>query len=65
MLACDQRQHRISRRSLVPLRQINGQYGSTLTVRGKARVHDELGFREGARKPVSTAQALDEALHSL
>jgi hypothetical protein len=42
-----------------------GQYGSTLTVRGKARVHSELGFREGDRKSASTVEALDEAQYSL
>ena len=65
MPARDHRQHGILRHSLVPLRRITWSVQKYANGSGKARVHDELGFREGDRKPVSTAEALDEAQHSL
>jgi hypothetical protein len=66
MPARDQRQHRISRRSLVPLHRITRSVRRYTDGSGKgARTRDDLGFREGDRKPVSTAEALDKAQHSL
>ncbi len=62
--ARDQRQHRITRRSLVPLRRITWSVLRCANGSGKARVHDELGFWERDRKPVCTAEALGEAQHS-
>jgi hypothetical protein len=65
MPARDQRQHRISRRSLVPLRRITWSVLRYANGSGKAPVHDDPGFWEGDRKLVSTAEALGEAQHSL